>query len=252
MPRKIVVCADDDSLILRATNLISQKDLGVECIAVNVEGGLCEQNVEKCKRADAVLVFCCNRQDEKRIAATLLNCGLRLYAQVKMYADRNLIAVSNAYCEISKRESGFRNNSTFGREAFDTISCSELEIERVARIAYELAEKERKGLLLVDRADRLETSKLWRKIVADLNEDYPSVAVDAKLCQDAVVNFDGIRNCVVLSSNMIDAILDALASKTCPFVGALLGDTAQGVYIASEEKDLQKACEFMFENSLGI
>ena len=81
-------------------------------------------------------------------------------------------------------ERGYRGGK-FGREAFDTECYSEIEIERVARIAYELAEKRGHRLCLVDKANVLTSSALWRKVVTDINEDYPTVAVDCMYVDNA-------------------------------------------------------------------
>lgn len=133
-------------------------------------------------------------------------------------------------------ENGFRVNGKFGREAFDTECYSELEIERVARIAYELARARGNSVALADKASNLTSSRLWRKIVTDINEDYPDVRLDmldiSEMAKRLVQNpsqFD-----VILTSNLFG---DAIASFAAALVGSqnvmptiALGDTTLGLY----------------------
>lgn len=135
-------------------------------------------------------------------------------------------------------ERGYRQNPIFGREAFDTEAYSELEIERVARVAYELAEKRSRRLCLVDKANVLCSSRLWRKIVADLNEDYPSVSVEAMYVDNASMQLalNPSRFDVILTSNMFGDILTDLTAALVGSIGimpsASLGETTLGMYEA--------------------
>lgn len=133
-------------------------------------------------------------------------------------------------------ENGFRINGKFGREAFDTERYSELEIERVARIAYELARMRNKSVALADKATNLTSSRLWRKIVTDINEDYPDVRLDmldiseiAKRLAQNPAQFD-----VILTSNLfgdaITAFAGALVGSENAMPSITLGDTTLGLY----------------------
>lgn len=133
-------------------------------------------------------------------------------------------------------ENGFRINGKFGREAFDTECYSELEIERVARIAYELARTRNKCVALADKASNLTTSRLWRKIVTDINEDYPDVRLDmldiseiAKRLAQNPSQFD-----VILTSNLFGDAIGSFASALVGSQNAMptiaLGDTTLGLY----------------------
>lgn len=134
-------------------------------------------------------------------------------------------------------ERGYRGGK-FGREAFDTECYSEIEIERVARIAYELAEKRSRRLCLVDKANVLTSSALWRKVVSDINEDYPSVAVDYMYVDNAAMQLarNPSRFDVVLTSNMFGDILSDLAAALVGSIGVMpsgsFGDTTVGMYEA--------------------
>ena len=133
-------------------------------------------------------------------------------------------------------ENGFRINDKFGREAFDTERYSELEIERVARIAYELARTRNKSVVLADKANNLTTSRLWRKIVTDINEDYPDVRLDmldiseiAKRLAQNPAQFD-----VILTTNLFGEAITAFANALVGSENAMpvitLGDTTLGLY----------------------
>ncbi len=133
-------------------------------------------------------------------------------------------------------ENGFRVNGKFGREAFDTECYSELEIERVARIAYELARTRNKSVALADKASNLTSSRLWRKIVTDINEDYPDVRLDmldisemAKRLAQNPSQFD-----VILTSNLFGDAITAFAAALVGSQNAMptiaLGDTTLGLY----------------------
>ncbi len=98
---------------------------------------------------------------------------LNLHTSLRSFFGSNI--VTPALSSMYGKRSGYACDERFGRAAFDTEYISELEIERTARVAYELAEQLRLGVTLVDRASKLLTSALWRKIVSDINEDYPSV-----------------------------------------------------------------------------
>ena len=131
-------------------------------------------------------------------------------------------------------ESGFRNNQTFGREAYDVESYSELEIERVARIAYELSENSRRRVTLVDMANRLTTSKLWRKIVTDINEDYPYVSVNmltANTAASALLK-DPSQFDIILTTSILGDILSGIysAQGNETILAAYLGETTLGMY----------------------
>ena len=132
---------------------------------------------------------------------------------------------------------GARNGKT-GREAFDTECYSEIEIERVARIAFELAEKRRHTVCLVDKANVLTSSKLWRKVVTDINEDYPSVRLDMMYVDNAAMQLalNPSQFDVILTSNMFGDILSDLTAAIVGSIGVMpsasLGATAVGMYEA--------------------
>jgi 3-isopropylmalate dehydrogenase len=107
--------------------------------------------------------------------------------------------------------------------AFDECSYSREEIERVSHLAFQYAQKRRKKLTLVDKANVLETSRLWRKVVQELAPQYSDVAVDFLFVDNAamqiIVNpkqFD-----VVLTENMFGDIISDEASVISGSLGLL-------------------------------
>ena len=71
------------------------------------------------------------------------------------------------FSERGKRE------GRYGEEAYDTESYSRMEIERIGRVAFDTAMKRNKKLISIDKANVLETSRLWREIMHKMSEEYP-------------------------------------------------------------------------------
>jgi len=119
--------------------------------------------------------------------------------------------------------------------AYNTMRYSEQEIERVARIAFDLARKRRKKLTSVDKANVLETSQLWRKTVARLGRQYPDVSLDhcyvdscAMRLVSSPTSFD-----VVLTENLFGDILSDEAAVIAGSLGMLASASiggAVGIY----------------------
>ena len=132
-------------------------------------------------------------------------------------------------------ERGMREGK-YGEEAYDTEAYSRMEIERIARVAFETARKRRKNLISIDKANVLETSRLWRKIVHEISAEYPDVTVSDMLVDNAAMQL--VRNPaqfdVVVTSNMFGDILSDEASQITGSIGMLpsasLNDTTRGLY----------------------
>ena len=129
-----------------------------------------------------------------------------------------------------------RRNSKNGREAYDTEAYSVMEIERIARAAFETARKRRKKLISIDKANVLETSRLWRETVHKIAAEYPDVELSDMLVDNAAMQL--VRNPaqfdVVVTSNMFGDILSDEASQITGSIGLLpsasLGETKCGLY----------------------
>ena len=110
-----------------------------------------------------------------------------------------------------------------GTVAFDTESYSEAEIERIIRRGFEFAMKRNKKLTLVDKANVLCTSRLWRQIARTLAEEYPDVALDflyVDNCSMQLVSRPATFD-VIVTSNMFGDILSDLAGQITGSVGLL-------------------------------
>ncbi len=132
-------------------------------------------------------------------------------------------------------ERGMREGK-YGEEAYDTEAYSRMEIERIARVAFETARKRRKKLISIDKANVLETSRLWRKIVHEIAVEYPDVEVADMLVDNAAMQL--VRNPaqfdVIVTSNMFGDILSDEASQITGSIGMLpsasLNETTRGLY----------------------
>lgn len=118
---------------------------------------------------------------------------------------------------------GKRGRGESGTMAYDTSTYTISEIERVSKYAFELASTRRRKLTLVDKANVLETSRLWRETVQKISSHYPTVSVEFLFVDNAAmqiikrpVEFD-----VVLTENMFGDILSDEASVITGSIGML-------------------------------
>ena len=134
-------------------------------------------------------------------------------------------------------ERGTYRDETMGETAWDTEKYSVKEIERITRIACELARKRSKRVVSVDKANVLESSRLWRRTVhAYAEKYYPDVTVTDMLVDNTAMQI--VKNPaqfdVMLTSNMFGDILSDEAAQVTGSIGMLasssLGDTTCGLY----------------------
>lgn len=132
-------------------------------------------------------------------------------------------------------ERGMREGK-YGEEAYDTEAYSRMEIERIGRVAFETARKRNKRLISIDKANVLETSRLWRSIMHEMAKEYPDVECTDLLVDNAAMQL--VKNPaqfdVIVTSNMFGDILSDEASQITGSIGMLasasLGDTKRGMY----------------------
>ena len=218
---------------------------------------------EACKACDAVLLGAVggpkwghSTDPEKRPETALLSIrkDLGLYANLRPAALRPALADA---CPLKKETADkgidlmivreltggiyFGKRESYqtedrGEEAADRLAYSVMEIERIGRRAFELARLRGKKLASVDKANVLETSRLWRKVMHRLAEEYSDVEYSDVLVDNAAMQLvrDPGQFDVVVTENMFGDILSDEASMITGSIGLLpsasIGDTAPGLY----------------------
>ena len=131
---------------------------------------------------------------------------------------------------------GIRTNAGGEREGFNTLVYSESEIERIARVAFDIAMKRARRLCSVDKANVLEVSELWREVVSGVGADYPEVELSHMYVDNAAMQlvkwpkqFD-----VMVTKNMFGDILSDAAAMLTGSIGMLpsasLDASGKGMY----------------------
>lgn len=110
-----------------------------------------------------------------------------------------------------------------GRIAVDTCVYSRDEVSRIARRGFDIARRRKKKLVCVDKANVLETSRLWREVVADIARDYPDVAFSFMLVDNCAMQLvrDPGQFDVILTENMFGDILSDEAAQVTGSLGLL-------------------------------
>jgi 3-isopropylmalate dehydrogenase len=131
---------------------------------------------------------------------------------------------------------GERGRSADGSVAWDTERYSVAEIERILKVGFEAALKRRKRLCVVDKANILESSRLWREVTERVKAAYPAIAVSYLYVDNAAMQL--VRNPaqfdVLVTSNMFGDILSDEASQITGSIGMLasasIGASGPGLY----------------------
>ncbi len=130
----------------------------------------------------------------------------------------------------------FRRQGEHGEEAVDTCVYNVTEVERIIRQGFEIAQKRRKKLASVDKANVLETSRLWREVANRLAPEYPDVELEHILVDNCAMqllrrpsSFD-----VIVTENMFGDILSDEAAMLTGSIGMLssasMGEGSYGLY----------------------
>ena len=230
--------------------------------AIDATGApLPEETVKGCLASDSVLLGAVggpkwdtlpgNVRPEKALLGIRAAMGLytnlrpaRLYAALKDDSPLRPDLVEKGFDIMIVREltggiyfgdRGYREGK-YGEEAYDTEQYSRMEIERIARAAFEAARVRNKKVTSIDKANVLETSRLWRKTVHEIAAEYPDIAVTDMLVDNAAMQL--VRNPsqfdVIVTSNMFGDILSDEASQITGSIGMLpsasIGATKVGLY----------------------
>ena len=118
-----------------------------------------------------------------------------------------------------------------GRQAVDTLAYSEVEIERILKVGFQLARNRRKKLASVDKANVLQSSRLWRQIAKEVSADYPDVELQHMLidaCAMRLIQRPTDLD-VVVTENMFGDILTDEASMLAGSMGMLPSASLAGI-----------------------
>ena len=255
-----------DKVAKRYGHNIEYRQLLMGGASIDVHGvPLTDETVAEAKSCDAVLMGSIGGntstspwyklEPSKRPEAGLLAIrkGLNLFANIRPAYLYNDLAgacplkqeiIGDGFDMVIVRELtgglyfGERHTETVNgvEQATDTLVYSEKEIRRVAIKAFEIAMKRKKKVTSVDKANVLDSSRLWRKVVAEVAKDYPEVTLENMLVDNCAMQlvmnprqFD-----VILTENMFGDILSDEASMITGSIGMLssasLNESKFGLY----------------------
>lgn len=205
---------------------------------------LTDDTIKACLDGDAVLLGAIGdpKYDNDPTLKVRPEQGLlKLRKELSLYANIRPVQIYSSLVEKSPLKSHLINDTDiviyreltggiyFGEKKSTKTTASDLceysikEISRITHLAFEAAEKRSGKLCLVDKANVLETSRLWRKVVQDISFDYPNVSVTYMYVDNAAMQlvlnprqFD-----VILTENMFGDILSDLASVLSSSLGLL-------------------------------
>ena len=132
-------------------------------------------------------------------------------------------------------ESGLRQGE---REGFDTMRYAESEVRRIACVAFEAARARDKTLCSVDKANVLETSKLWRQVVTEVGESYPDVVLSHlyadNACMQLIANPKAFSTIVTgnLFGDLLSDAASVLTGSVALAASAMLGETGTQLFEA--------------------
>ena len=217
--------------------------------AIDATGAcLPQETIDICKASDAVLLGAVggwkwdNLPGDQRPERALLGLrkALGLFANLRpallfeQLADASplkpeilaggldIVVVRELTGGIYFGEKGHRDTD-LGPAAYDIEQYAEGEVRRIAKVAFDMAMKRSKHVTSVDKANVLESSRLWRRVVAEVAQDYPEVTLDNLYVDNAAMQL--VRNPrqfdVIVTSNIFGDILSDEASQITGSIGML-------------------------------
>lgn len=226
-------------------------------VAIEAEGtALSEDTLEMCKTRDAVLFGAVGdpRYDAPQAkihpedGILAIRKGLELFANlrpVKLFSQltdstplKSNIVKGTDFMVVRELTGGLyfgkpkrQWTTSRGRRAVDTMAYSEQEIERIVRVGFEMARKRRKKLTSVDKANVLQSSRLWRLVTSEVAKEYPDIQLDNMLVDTCSMRF--IQNPtyfdVVVTENTFGDILTDEASTLTGSMGMMPSASLGGI-----------------------
>jgi 3-isopropylmalate dehydrogenase len=218
---------------------LEERPFGAEAIRAYGDP-LPEETLAACRAAEAVLKAPIGDPEFDAADVRPEQGMLRLRAELDVYTnlrpaqngDVDLLVVRELVGGLYFGARGVREDGT----VFDTCEYHPRQVERIARRAFELARGRGKRLTSVDKANVLETSRLWRRVVAEVAAEYPGVEVEHMLVDNAAMQLASApgRFDVLVTENMFGDILSDLAAAVTGGLGlapsASLGDAGPGIF----------------------
>ncbi len=209
--------------------------------AIRATGGpLPDETLEACKRAEAVLKAPVGDPEFDAADVRPEQGLMRLRSELDVFANLrpaqrgeiDILIVRELVGGLYYGARGTRDDGT----VFDTCEYHPSQVERVARRAFELTTARRGHLTSVDKANVLETSRMWRRVVNEVAADYPGVEVEHMLVDNAAMQLHShpTRFDVIVTENMFGDILSDLAAAVTGGLGlapsASLGAHPPGLF----------------------
>ena len=211
-----------------------------------------EETLEACKNSDAILLGAVGGPKWDHLPANLrpeAGALLKLRSSLGLYANLRPAIIHKALSDASPIKPEIIGDSLdilvvreltggiyFGERGYREGKHGEFEIKRIAVQAFEAAMKRNKHVTSIDKANVLESSKLWRRTVTEVAKDYPEVELDHMYVDNAAMQL--VRNPkhfdVIVTSNIFGDIISDEASQITGSIGMLpsasLADGAFGMY----------------------
>lgn len=208
-----------------------------------------EETVEICQNSDAVLLGAVggykwdNLPGDQRPERALLGLrkALGLFANLRpavvfdelaeasplrpeiIEGGLDIVVVRELTGGIYFGEKGIKENTPLGKAAYDVEQYAEEEVKRIAEVAFEMALKRSKKVTSIDKANVLESSRLWRRVVTETAKKYPEVELNHLYVDNAAMQL--VRNPkqfdVIVTSNIFGDILSDEASQITGSIGML-------------------------------